>query len=84
MEKKDLRKIIVSSLTDIAPNIDTAALESDKSFRDQFEFDSIDHLNFVLALEKALEIRIPELDYPKLAGLGAAEDYLSTHFESAC
>jgi acyl carrier protein len=78
MDTHDLKKTVVSSLVEVAPNVDPSTLDPASTFRDQFDFDSIDHLNFVLALEKALGIKIPELEYPQLAGLNAALDYLST------
>ncbi len=65
-----------------APNVDTSAHDPAKRFRDQFDFDSIDHPNFIMALQKALGIEIMELDYPQLAGLEAAIVYLSTHIKS--
>jgi len=77
MNTHELQETVIASLTEVVPNADTAALDPNRSFRDQFDFDSIDQLNFVLALEKALNIEIPELDYPQLAGLRAAADYLS-------
>ena len=48
-----------------------------QSFREQFEFDSVDYLNFVLALEKRLEIRIPKIEYPRLASLDGCIGYLA-------
>jgi hypothetical protein len=36
----------------------------------------MDHLNFVIALHAALQVEIPEADYPKLATLDACVDYL--------
>lgn len=83
MDTNALRETLISSLVEVAPNVDTSALDPASSFRDQFDFDSIDHLNFVLSLEKALKIKIPELDYPQLAGIDAAVDYLSTRSNSA-
>jgi len=79
MNTDNLHAVVTSSLNEVAPNVDTATLDPEMSFRDQFDFDSIDQLNFVLALERKLSIQVPELDYPQLAGLRAAADYLSTH-----
>jgi acyl carrier protein len=82
MDKDALRKAVAASLIEVAPNVDPATLDPAKSFRDQIEFDSIDQLNFVLALQETLGIEVPELDYPQLAGLDAAADYLSSHLGS--
>jgi hypothetical protein len=40
-----------------------------QSFREQLEFDSVNYLNFVLALEKRLEISIPTHECPHLTSL---------------
>ena len=55
---------------------DLATLAPDVSFRDQLDLDSMDHLNFVIALHAALQVEIPEADYPKLATLDACVNYL--------
>ena len=34
------------ALAEIAPEVDPAQRDVDKHFRDQFEFDSVDYLNF--------------------------------------
>jgi acyl carrier protein len=41
-------------------------------FRDQFALDSIDFLNFVLALEKEHGVQIPIGSYPACASLAGA------------
>jgi acyl carrier protein len=76
MDENSLRRQIIESLTKAAPDIDRNALDPDINFRDQFEVDSVDFLNFVLDLEKRLEIKIPELDYPKLSSMKGCLAYL--------
>ncbi|MBZ5703592.1 MAG: hypothetical protein LAN84_17305, partial [Acidobacteriia bacterium] len=44
--------------------------------RDQLDIDSMDLLNFVIALHQELHVEIPEADYPKLATLQGCVDYL--------
>ncbi|MCP4144993.1 MAG: acyl carrier protein [bacterium] len=68
---------IVESLVEVAPDITPGEINPAVSFRDQFEIDSIDYLNFILTLEKKLDIKIPELDYPKLSSLKGCTSYLS-------
>ena len=69
MDENSLRRQITESLVKVAPDIDQNALDPDINFRDQFEVDSVDFLNFVLDLEKRLGIKIPEIDYPKLSSM---------------
>jgi acyl carrier protein len=77
MTKDDIRSITLEVLGQIAPDADLNHLDPAKSFRDQFEFDSVDYLNFVLTLEKRLEIKIPEIECPRLASLDGCIAYLA-------
>jgi acyl carrier protein len=72
-----LRSVIVGALTRIAPEIDPAAIRSGVGFRDQLDLDSMDFLNFVLALHEKLGVEIPEADYPRLYTLDGAIAYLA-------
>lgn len=76
MNETDLRKLIVDKLTSVAPDLEGEAIEPDVNFRDQFDFDSMDLLNFAIALHEALDIEIPEVDYPRLASLDSCTAYL--------
>ena len=77
MTTDDIKRTIIDALTRIAPEIDPASIESGTSFRDQLDLDSMDFLNFVLALHDRLGIDIPEADYPRLSTLERAVAYLA-------
>ncbi len=72
-----IERAVLDCLGAVAPDADLAALAPDRPFRDQFEFDSVDFLNFVMKLEIALNVRVPELDYPQLATLDGCRSYLA-------
>ena len=72
----DVRRTALRILGEIAPEADLASLKPDVSFRDQLDIDSMDFLNFVIALHEALQVEIPEADDPKLASLNACVEYL--------
>jgi len=76
-DRESLAPIVLDTLVGIAPDLDPGALDPDVAFRDQFEIDSVDFLSFVLALEKRLDRRIPETDFPKLSSLKGCLDYLA-------
>lgn len=76
MTPDELRKIVVDALARIAPEIDPSAIQPGVSFRDQLDLDSMDVLNFVLALHHRLGVEIPEVDYPRLYTLDGAVAYL--------
>jgi acyl carrier protein len=81
MTPEEIKKTIIDALTRIAPEIDPAAIESGASFRDQLDLDSMDFLNFVLALHDRLGLDIPEADYPSLSTLDGAVAYLAAKIQ---
>ena len=70
------------ALGEIAPEADLASLKPDVSFRDQLDIDSMDFLNFVIALHEALQVDIPEADYPKLDTLDGCVGYVTSFVAS--
>lgn len=76
MKEEQIRELIVERLRQIAPEADLGNLNPEQRFRDQFEFDSVDFLNFTLALQERMTIAIPEEDFPSLATLNGCIRYL--------
>ncbi len=77
MTPDDIRREVLEALSAIAPEIDPASIEPEVNFRDQLDLDSMDFLNFVLALHERLGVDIPEADYPRLLTLDGAVAYLA-------
>jgi len=73
-----VRTAVLRALGGIAPEADLRRLSVDAPLRDQLDIDSMDFLNFVIALHKDLGVDIPEKDYPKLATLSGCENYLTS------
>ena len=78
MNTEEIRTKILRLLTDIAPEADPAELQSDVSFRDQLDIDSMDLLNFLIAVHREFNVEIPERDYDKLTTLDACVRYVET------
>ena len=76
MQDEEIRQAVLDELQTVAPEADLGSLEPVTSFRDQIDIDSMDFLNFMLALEKRLGVRIREVDYPKLSSLDGCIAYL--------
>jgi len=53
-----------------------ASVKPDASFRDQLDIDSIDFLNFIVAMHKQFQIDVPESDYPELTTIDGCVRYL--------
>jgi acyl carrier protein len=75
-DQERLAQLVIDSLSAVAPEINPDALDPNATFRDQFEIDSVDYLNFVIGLEKRLGRRIPETDFPQLSSLAGCLRYL--------
>ncbi len=77
MTRDEIRATVLGVLGDIAPEADLAALRPDRELRDELDLDSMDILNAVIALHRALGIDVPEADYGRLATLNGAVEYLA-------
>jgi acyl carrier protein len=76
MTDEELKTVILDTMTEIAPEIDAATVDPSANFREQFDFDSMDFLNFVIALHERLNVEIPEADYRELISVDGAVNYL--------
>lgn len=77
MKREELRSRLVELLTGVAPDVDPADLLPGVDFREQFDFDSMDTLNFAIAIHQALGVDVPETDYAKLRSLDECIAYLT-------
>jgi acyl carrier protein len=78
MTTDEIRATVLLALGGIAPEADLEHINPNVGFRQQLDIDSMDFLNFVIALHKELAVEIPEKDYPKLATLRGCVDYLTS------
>jgi acyl carrier protein len=76
MIETDARTVIYDILAGIAPEADPTTLAADEDLREALDLDSMDFMNFVVALHERTGIDIPEADYPKLRTLDGAIAYL--------
>ncbi|MBK5914815.1 acyl carrier protein [Rhodocyclus purpureus] len=77
MEENELRAIVVDTLMRIAPEVAADELDAARPLRKQVDLDSMDWLNFLIALDERLAVEIPEADYAKLVTLNDVVRYLS-------
>jgi acyl carrier protein len=77
VKAEELRAVVLRALASVAPEADLAAIDADGAFRDQLDLDSMDFLNFVIALHAATGVDVPEADYARLATLRGCEAYLA-------
>jgi acyl carrier protein len=77
MSDVDIRKVVQEELNNIAPEADLATVNPAVDLREAIDIDSMDFLNFIIAIHHRLGIDIPEIDYPKLGTLDGAFAYIA-------
>jgi acyl carrier protein len=82
MNEEELRSQVVAILRTIAPELEEGELRVDRPLRDQVDLDSMDWLNFLVALHERLKVDIPESDYGKLVTLADLVGYLGAKLTS--
>lgn len=78
MTREEIKAGVLDVLSEIAPESDLTNIKPDISFRDQIDLDSMDYLNFVIALDERFRANIPEVDYTKFVTLNACVDQLES------
>lgn len=78
MNQNKIKSAVLTELYAIAPELEDEEVSADINFRDQFDFDSMDFLNFVTGLHQSLGIDIPEADYSQLLNLNACINYIES------
>jgi len=76
--ENDIKQVALELIGTIAPEADIEHLDPYDRLRNQFDFDSVDFMNFAVALQERLNVKIPEEDYPRLATLNGCIAYLKS------
>ncbi|HTQ15818.1 acyl carrier protein [Mycobacterium sp.] len=80
--QEDVRGVVLSVLTTIAPEIEADDIRDEVLLRDQVDLDSMDWLNFLRGIHRRLNVDIPESDYASLRTLADVVGYVETHADS--
>jgi len=78
MTKNEIKATVLRLLSNLAPEADLTQLKPDANIRDELDIDSMDFLNFAIAVHEALHVEIPEADYPELATVNGCVEYVAT------
>ena len=76
MTESEIRALAAEVLAGIAPEADLATVGDDEDLREALDLDSMDFLNFVIALAQKTGRKIPEADTSKLVTLTKLVGYL--------
>lgn len=77
MTEAEIRALVAEAVAGIAPEADLATVGDTEDLREALDLDSMDFLNFVIALGQKAGRKIPEADTPKLYTLQGLIAYLS-------
>jgi acyl carrier protein len=78
MTKDEIRAGYLEELSKVAPDIDPATVGENDHIQEDLDLDSMDVLNLVTALHDRFGVDIPESDYPRIATVALAVDYLAS------
>jgi acyl carrier protein len=76
MNATEIRTLVTQVLAGIAPEADLSSVGEQEDLREALDLDSMDFLNFVIALSQGSQVSIPEADYPRLVTLQGLVKYL--------
>ena len=77
MREAELKEIIFRELHNIAPEADPASLSPEENIREALDIDSYDFLQFLIAIDEAIGVEIPEADYEDVFTMEGLLNYLS-------
>ena len=77
MNREEIRETVVRLLGEVAPEVDVTSVQDDVPLRDQIDLDSMDWLNYIVALDEELHVGIPEADYQSLDTVDAFVAYIA-------
>ncbi len=75
----DTRATILRLLFALRPEASGRPLAGDAHLREELDLDSMDFLNFVLAIDETTGVDIPEDDYAQLMSLDDCVAYVDAH-----
>jgi acyl carrier protein len=78
MQTPEIHTKVLALLTRIAPDVEPESVDPDQNLRDQFDFDSMDALHFASAISEAFGIEVAQTDYPSLASLRGAAEFVAS------
>ncbi len=77
MNEQEIRASVIAALKTVAPEVEDDTLDAGKPLRNQVDLDSMDWLNFLVAIHERLQVDIPESDYAKLTSLDRIVAYVA-------
>lgn len=77
MTEAQIKETVFKALKQVAPETKPETLGPDQDVRQTLDIDSYDFLMFLLSLDEALGVNVPEADYGLLISLNDITRYLA-------
>jgi acyl carrier protein len=83
MTTAEIRAAVLKALRSVAPETEGLPVDDLLPLREQFDLDSMDFLNFLVAVHLTLGVEIAEKDYPKLATVNGCVKFVEAALQRA-
>lgn len=75
--QQNIKKIILEAIQEVAPEIEQDDIDMDEDIREECDLDSMDFLNYLIALKKSTGVSIAEGDYTQVNTFNKMLTYLT-------
>ncbi|WP_114326679.1 acyl carrier protein [Candidatus Colwellia aromaticivorans] len=75
--QQNIQQIILEAIQEVAPEIEQDDIDMDEDIREECDLDSMDFLNYLIALKKSTGVSIAEGDYTQVNSFNKMLNYLS-------
>jgi len=77
MKVASIQQMILEAIQEVAPEIEQDDIDMDEDIREECDLDSMDFLNYLIALKKSTGVSIAESDYTQVNTFNKMISYLS-------
>jgi acyl carrier protein len=78
----EIQALLLKLLGNVAPDLELGRVDPSRNLRAQVDIDSMDFLNFLIAVDRAFHVAVPEADYGRLTSLEDITRYIEEHVAS--
>ena len=75
--QQNMQQVILAAIQEVAPEIEQDDIDMDADIREECDLDSMDFLNYLIALKKSTGVSIAEGDYTQVNTFNKMLSYLS-------
>ena len=83
MNEAQLREAVIARLLEVAPEAYAADIDPSAPIQDQLDIDSMDFLDFLVALAEVTGVEVPERDYAQVETVDGCVSYLAARHAAA-